>query len=58
MALKIIITGTTGMVGEGVLLHCLNDPRVEKILTVSRKSAGHSNPTTPASTAQASARPG
>ena len=44
MALKVIITGTTGMVGEGVLLHCLNDPRVEKVLTVSRKAAGHTHP--------------
>lgn len=43
MGLKIIITGTTGMVGEGVLLHCLNDPRVEKVLAVSRKSAGHTH---------------
>lgn len=44
MALKIIITGTTGMVGEGVLLHCLADPRVEAVLSVSRKSAGHTHP--------------
>src|SRR6478735_7534425 len=44
MGLKVIITGTTGMVGEGVLLHCLNDPAVEKVLSVSRKSAGHTHP--------------
>src|SRR4051812_20464746 len=44
MALKIIVTGSTGMVGEGVLLHCLEDPRVEKVLSVSRKSTGHSHP--------------
>jgi uncharacterized protein YbjT (DUF2867 family) len=44
MALKIIITGTTGMVGEGVLLHCLADARVEKVLAVSRKSAMHTHP--------------
>ncbi|MBX7114746.1 MAG: NAD-dependent epimerase/dehydratase family protein [Myxococcaceae bacterium] len=42
--MKIVITGTTGMVGEGVLLHCLNDPRVEAVLSVSRKSAGHQHP--------------
>jgi uncharacterized protein YbjT (DUF2867 family) len=41
MALKVIITGVTGMVGEGVLLHCLKDPAVEKVLAVSRKSSGH-----------------
>ena len=44
MGLKIIITGTTGMVGEGVLLHCLADARVEKVLAVSRKPCGHSHP--------------
>ncbi len=44
MALKLIITGTTGMVGEGVLLHCLEDPNVERVLSVSRKSAGRTHP--------------
>jgi uncharacterized protein YbjT (DUF2867 family) len=44
MGLKIIVTGTTGMVGEGVLLHCLEDARVEKVLAVSRKSANRSHP--------------
>lgn len=44
MALKIVITGTTGMVGEGVLLHCLEDPRVEQVLSVSRRSSGHTHP--------------
>src|SRR2546423_529747 len=44
MGLKILITGTTGMVGEGVLLHCLQDARVEKVLAVSRRSAGHTHP--------------
>ena len=37
MALKVIITGTTGMVGEGVLLECLDNPSVEKVLSLSRK---------------------
>src|SRR5690348_14279117 len=44
MALKVIITGTTGMVGEGVLLHCLNDANIEKVLSVSRKTAGRTHP--------------
>jgi hypothetical protein len=35
--LKIIITGATGMVGEGVLLECLQNSAVEKVLLVSRK---------------------
>ena len=29
--MKIILTGATGFVGEGVLLECLNDKRVEKV---------------------------
>jgi len=32
------------MVGEGVLLHCLEHSGVEKILAVSRKSAMHTHP--------------
>jgi len=35
--MKIIITGTTGMVGEGVLLECLNHPEITEVLSVSRK---------------------
>jgi hypothetical protein len=30
--------GATGMVGEGVLLECLNHPDVEQVLVVNRKS--------------------
>jgi uncharacterized protein YbjT (DUF2867 family) len=44
MNYKIIITGTTGMVGEGVLLECLSHPQVSAVLSVSRKSAGMSHP--------------
>ncbi|MEI7013067.1 epimerase [Leptospira licerasiae] len=39
-----IITGSTGMVGEGVLLECLEDPNVEKILLLNRKSYGIDHP--------------
>lgn len=35
--MKVIITGTTGMVGEGVLLECLSNPIVSEVLSVSRK---------------------
>ena len=42
--MKIIITGTTGMVGEGILLECLNLPQVSEILSVSRKPTGISHP--------------
>ncbi|MBV7532544.1 NAD-dependent epimerase/dehydratase family protein [Chitinophaga sp. sic0106] len=37
MGLKIVITGATGMVGEGVLLTCLDHPQVEQVLIVSRR---------------------
>ncbi|RYD54854.1 MAG: epimerase [Sphingobacteriales bacterium] len=42
--IRVIITGATGMVGEGVLLECLNDPRVSAVLSVSRKPGGKSHP--------------
>jgi uncharacterized protein YbjT (DUF2867 family) len=37
MKIKVIITGTTGMVGEGVLFECLENPVVEQVLIVNRK---------------------
>ena len=37
MKIKAIITGATGMVGEGVLHECLNHPDVESVLVVNRK---------------------
>ena len=39
--MKIILTGATGFVGEGILLECLKDERVEKVLSISRKPCGH-----------------
>jgi hypothetical protein len=44
MNYKIILTGATGMVGEGVLLECLSHPRVEEVLSVSRKPTGRVHP--------------
>ncbi len=38
--MRIIITGTTGMVGEGVLLECLQHPEVTEVLSVSRRPSG------------------
>lgn len=35
--LNIIITGSTGMVGEGVLDECLKHPDVESVLVINRK---------------------
>ena len=42
--LKVIITGATGMIGEGVLHECLNHPDVEKVLVISRHPVGYSDP--------------
>lgn len=44
MKIKTIITGSTGMVGEGVLLECLDHPDVEQVLVVNRKPGGVSHP--------------
>ena len=44
MALNIILTGATGMVGEGVLIECLDNPLVERVLVVGRRSCGMSHP--------------
>lgn len=44
MKLKVIITGVTGMVGEGVLHEALIHPDVEKVLVVTRKPSGVSHP--------------
>lgn len=38
--LKVIITGSTGMIGKGVLLECLDDDRVSEVLVVNRSSLG------------------
>lgn len=42
--MKVIITGTTGMVGKGVLLECLDSPDVEAVLVVNRRSLEMSHP--------------
>jgi nucleoside-diphosphate-sugar epimerase len=44
MKVKTIITGATGMVGEGVLLECLHHPDVEQVLVINRKPGGVSHP--------------
>ena len=44
MTISTIITGATGMVGEGVLMECLADPRVERVLIVNRKPSGFTHP--------------
>ena len=40
MGINIILTGATGMVGEGVLLECLDNPAVSGVLVVGRRPCG------------------
>ena len=42
--IRAIVTGATGMVGEGVLQECLAHPQVEAVLIVNRKPSGFSHP--------------
>jgi len=42
--IKAIITGATGMVGEGVLHECLLHPLVEAVLVINRKPGGVQHP--------------
>jgi len=44
MRLKVIITGVTGMVGEGVMHEALLHPDVESVLAVARKPTGVNHP--------------
>ncbi|TGL80301.1 epimerase [Leptospira yasudae] len=44
MKIKAVVTGVTGMVGEGVLHECLLDPEVEAVLVVGRKPYGLTHP--------------
>lgn len=42
--IKLILTGGTGMVGEGVLFECLENEKVADVLSVSRKPCGTQHP--------------
>ena len=42
--MKVIITGSTGMVGEGVLHVSLSHPSIEKILVINRRPCGVMHP--------------
>ena len=44
MNIKVIITGATGMVGEGVLSESLEHPDVEKVLVINRRPCGVTHP--------------
>ena len=42
--IKTIITGTTGMVGEGVLHECLQHSDIEQVLVINRRPCGVTHP--------------
>lgn len=42
--IRAIITGSTGMVGEGVLLECLKHPAIDSILVINRRPCGITDP--------------
>ena len=44
MRIRPIITGSTGMVGEGVLFECLAHPDVDQVLVINRKPGGVTHP--------------
>jgi uncharacterized protein YbjT (DUF2867 family) len=44
MKLHVILTGATGMVGEGVLFEALSHPDVERVLVIVRRPSGMSHP--------------
>ncbi len=41
---NVLITGSTGMVGKGVLLECLDHPRIDQVLVLNRSTLGMQHP--------------
>ena len=44
MKIKAIVTGASGMVGEGVMHECLQRNEVEEVLVIGRRTCGHTHP--------------
>jgi len=42
--MNILITGASGMVGEGVLLTALQDPEISRVIVLGRRPCGHTHP--------------
>lgn len=42
--MNLLITGASGMVGEGVLLTALQDPEITRVIVLGRRPSGHSHP--------------
>lgn len=41
--MRILLTGATGLVGQGVLRECLHDPRVTQVVALTRRPTGRSH---------------
>jgi uncharacterized protein YbjT (DUF2867 family) len=41
--MRILLTGATGLVGQGVLRECLQDPRVSQVTALGRHASGHAH---------------
>ena len=44
MNIRAIVTGATGMVGEGILMECLQHPDVTSVLVINRRPCGVVHP--------------
>lgn len=44
MKINAVITGSSGMIGQGVLMECMENPVVEKILLLNRTKSGITHP--------------
>jgi uncharacterized protein YbjT (DUF2867 family) len=42
--MKVILFGASGMVGQGALRECLNDPEIELVLAIGRSPSGQQHP--------------
>ena len=42
--MNVLLFGATGMIGQGVLRACLLDPTVTRVISVSRRPTGKSDP--------------
>jgi uncharacterized protein YbjT (DUF2867 family) len=42
--MRVVLFGATGMIGSGVLLECLADPRIESVVSVVRHTCGVAHP--------------
>jgi uncharacterized protein YbjT (DUF2867 family) len=42
--MKVLLFGATGMVGQGVLIECLNDSKVTSVTTIGRSKTGKQHP--------------